>query len=449
MPKPNPIVALCTTCKGRVQHLAKTLPDNFRTNICKFIVLDYNSQDGLAEFLKTNRVTAKAIQLGDLSVYSHVTPTTFHMTHAKNMAHRCGILEGADILVNVDADNFTGVDFARSVAQTLTANPDSYLWARMIKDGEGRLPRGISGRIAVTRHAFLNAGGYDEKFNTHGPDDKDFNARLERMGYTGIEIEPQYLRAILHNDRMRFKDYPHAANAGEEQFQIDRDATVVNFGDIGTGVVYKNFDFSKPITLAPLPTRIFGIGMHKTATTSLHNALSILGFDSAHWRSVHWAKSIWAQMRAEGRSRTLERHYALCDLPIPLLYKELDTAYPGSKFILTTRSEQKWLRSVRNHWNPEINPYRQLWNKDAFSHRVHKELYGQRGFDEEIFLARFRRHNAEVREYFAGRPDDLLVMDMEVDAGWDKLCRFLNRPIPDTAYPRAFQTTFQTSEHAQ
>ena len=32
-----------------------------------------------------------------------------------------------------------------------------------------------------------------------------------------------------------------------------------------------------------------------------------------------------------------------------------------------------------------------------------------------FFLARYRRHNAEVREHFKDRPNDLLVMD--IDAG--------------------------------
>ena len=81
------------------------------------------------------------------------------------------------------------------------------------------------------------------------------------------------------------------------------------------------------------------------------------------------------------------------------LYRELDHAYPGSKLILTTRDETAWIRSVKNHWDPLVNRFRG-WNSDPFSHRIHKLLYGQKGFDAEVFLSRFRRHNAEVRDYF-------------------------------------------------
>jgi hypothetical protein len=227
--------------------------------------------------------------------------------------------------------------------------------------------------------------------------------------------------------------------------EIDPCNTIVNWGAFGCGVAFRNFD-PRPVELKPVPTRIFGIGMHKTATTSLHHALEILGYDSAHWKSAHWAKAIWREMRRFGKSPTLERSYALCDLPIALLYRELDAAYPGSKFILTTREEGGWIETVRKHWDPQVNPFRAGWDADPFSHRVHQILYGRSDFDRETMLARYRRHNAEVLEYFEGRRADLLVMDMDFGwpnredrgAGWHELCGFLGKPIPKVPYPRSF-----------
>lgn len=199
------------------------------------------------------------------------------------------------------------------------------------------------------------------------------------------------------------------------------------------------------IDLGPLPTRIFGIGMHKTATTSLHHALEILGYDSAHWKSAHWAKAIWREMNNLGYSPTLEKNYALCDLPIPLLYKQLDRAYPGSKFILTVRREDLWIETVRKHWDPAFNPFRQTWDADPFTNRIHSILYGRPDFDRETMLARYRKHNNDVVTYFADRPDDFLCMDMDwgwpLSTGtgpWYLLCPFLGAPIPDVPYPKAF-----------
>ena len=425
-------VGFCTTCKGRTQHIQETLPANLRDNTrARFILVNYSSPDGLDDFIRKKHMGD--IESGRLSVYRFTEPGPFRMAHAKNLAHRLAVLEGCAKLVNLDADNFAGADFDQYVMDRIEAyDGDAFLWANMRK---GEMHRGISGRIAVPTHAFLSAGGYDEVFSTWGPDDKDFNARLRRLGFRALEIDDQFLDAINHNDKTRFREYPDCKYDAED-FTLPgrKHVRIANEGRFGLGVVFKNFG-REPIELSPLPTRIFGIGMHKTATTSLSSALALLGYDSAHWKNAHWAKAIWEEMKAHGSSRTLERHYALCDLPIPLLFRELDAAYPGSKFILTVRDEDEWLESVRTHWSDK-NPWRAQWDNDPFTHRIHRELYGGVKFDGQRMRERYRRHNAEVLEYFKDRPRDLLVMNMSAEAGWYELCGFLRKPIPVAQYPR-------------
>jgi hypothetical protein len=434
-------VAFCTTVKGRLQHLQVTLPTNLADNPgdAKFIVLDYNSPDGLLDYLKANH--QKDIDSGKLVVYSFTEPGPFKMAHAKNIAHRLGILEGAEILCNLDADNFTGPGFEYYI-EDMFESQDVYLWAKMIQHGPDKLTRGITGRIVVSKTAFLNAGGYDEKYNIWSPDDKDFNIRLKRMGYHPLEIDKRFLKGIHHSEKLRFKEYPHAHKAaGELEYAVLTDksnTTIVNWGKFGMGEVYRNFDFNTPIILCPVPTRIFGVGMHKTGTTSLHSALTTLGYDSAHWNSGAWAKAIFQEMKSNKKSSTLEKHYALTDLPITMLYEDLDRSYPGSKFILTTRNEVSWLNSVEKHWSYDTNEYRAEWDVYPASHMLHNELYGRKMFDADVFLERFRRHNLEVQEYFKSRPNDLLVMDLDKNAGWADLCCFLSKPIPFVPYPKEY-----------
>lgn len=446
-------IAFCTTCKDRTPHLKKTLAVNLADAAsypnAKFIVLDYNSKDDLLEYLST--AFPSEIASGRLVVYSYRDHPKFRMAHAKNMAHRLGIIEGGEILVNMDADNYAAPGFCEYINAEFEKNENAFLWSRMIREGPMRLQRGISGRIIVTAHAFIGVGGYDEQFATWGPDDKDFNVRLHRLGYERVEIDHTYLKSIQHTEKLRFREYPEAqASMADESFSsvLESDSTVVNFGNIGCGTVFRNFEETNFVHVTKVPTRIFGIGMHKTATTSLHSALKILGFNSAHWKSAHWAKAIYDEMVAGDRSLTLERSYALCDIPIPMLYDRLDRAYPGSKFILTVRDEAAWLKSVENHWSYDHNPYRGAWNEDPFTHRVHKILYGQKNFNAEIFLKRYRQHNGEVCEYFAGRTKDLLVMNMDAGAGWPELCGFLNRQKPDVEYPKAFATVPQVQDYA-
>ena len=289
------MIVFCTTCKGRTQHLEVTLPQNLADNkSSKFVILNYGDPGPLRKFLSGFE---KERESGRLVVYVHPCEGPFRMAHAKNMAHRLAMREGGDILVNLDADNFAGRDFDRYVEeQDMSSN---FLWAKMVK---GEMTRGISGRIVVNKHMFLNAGGYDEQFHTWSPDDKDFNLRLQRLGYAGLEIPQDYLNSVLHNDKMRFKEYPHAKSSyGESQFEKvhDSEVTVANFGRLGCGRVRRSYS-GESLDLLPLPTRIFGIGMHKTATTSLNAALRILGHDSVHWMSAHWAKAIWEEMMASG-----------------------------------------------------------------------------------------------------------------------------------------------------
>lgn len=434
-----PQITFAITCKGRTQHLRQTLKRNLADNAdypnCTFVLLNYGSQDDLMQFVRDE--VREALDDNILTVYTYVNVGPFRMAHAKNAAHRLAIREGADILVNLDADNFTGAGFASYLAQKFRGRADLYMAIDKIVPGV--TPRGVMGRIVCTRDQFLQVGGYDERFEEWGPDDKDFNQRLRRAGYQWEALDMRFMDCVKHTDRMRFREYPQVATKThcEHQALADSDSTVVNWGLIGCGVVHRNFDHDHEVVLAPVPTRIFGIGFHKTGTTSLHAALGQLGFNSAHWQSAHWAKRIWREMNTAGRSPTLERYYALSDMPISNLFRQLDLAYPGSKFILTTRHEDVWLDSVRRHWDVTENPFRANWDQDPFTHIIHKNTYGRTDFHEPTMRARYRRHNAAVLAHFKHRPHDLLVLPVDERLGWRRLCSFLGKVTPSGPYPKA------------
>ena len=448
--KANPMIVFVTTCKGRLQHLSKTLPKNMADNAgyhnCKFVVLDYGCTDGTSEYLKRDH--AADIESGRLIAYRYNTNSSFNVAHAKNIAARCAILEGADILVTVDADNFTGQNFAQFIADRFASDAavkpgiflcPNYQHIKSLPHGPGRPDRGYAGRLAIRAQDFLKMGAYDETgdtFATWRGEDIDIVARLRRAGYAMRHIDNGFLMTIPHGADVRFKEYPHAKqfeHEGETKRIYAQTETVVNFGKFGLGTVYRNCD-STPIELRPVPTRIFGVGMQKTGTTSLHEALSILGLDSFHWGTGE-APLIWQEMNDSGRSKTLEQWYALSDMPIPLLYKKLDQSYPGSKFILTIRNEKDWLKSVSGLWDYERNRTRWMWDVYPFTNRIHTVMYGQKDFDAKIFLARYKRHNAEVLQYFRDRPNDLLVINMDEPHKWPELCNFLKISVPDAPYP--------------
>ncbi|MGA2412071.1 MAG: sulfotransferase family protein [Candidatus Binataceae bacterium] len=421
----------CVTVKNRTAHLALTLPPNLAGNPrSTFVILDYGSQEDLSPVITP-------LASDRLHVYRYECRGPFAMAHAKNLAHRLGMLHKADLLVNVDADNYLHEGFE----DFLDANfkPDAFFWAGEITGSDAKVSsplRGTNGRIAITPGAFIKTGGYDEKYKTWSGDDRNFNWRLRYVGYKGLPIDRKYLEAIAHDDEIRFRDYPQAFDKKVWLYkEAPYDMGIANFGAVGVGEVVAP-DGGR-IQIDPIPTRIFGVGLHKTSLTSLAKALENLGYDSVRWPAGTWVQAVWDEMRKYGKSQTLEGVYAVSDLPISLLYKELDRAYPRSKFILTVRDEVDWLRSARDHFS-DRNPLHKWW--DEISHELHEVLYGRKDFDTSAMLSRYRRHNAEVREYFKNRPNDLLVMDMDAGAGWAELCKFLGQPVPAALYPREYVT---------
>ena len=129
-----------------------------------------------------------------------------------------------------------------------------------------------------------------------------------------------------------------------------------------------------------------------------------------------------------------DRFDAFQDNPWPLVYREMDARHPGSKFILTVRDPDKWYASNSNHFRGKKTPMRRL---------IYGAEAGGPKDNEALYKARLVRHDAEVREYFRDRPDDLLVLDItRGDARWEPLCAFLGLEVPDRPFPYANKTPY-------
>ena len=167
--------------------------------------------------------------------------------------------------------------------------------------------------------------------------------------------------------------------------------------------------------------KVFCIGFQKTGTSSMRDALEQLGYRVT---GVFGRKNTLADLRANyvKMGIAIARDFdAVEDMPWPLMYRELDEAFPGSKFILTVRNTDKWYKSIAGHFG--ANPYhiQQLtYGDDAPAPVGHEARY------REVYEA----HNSAVREYFRDRPQDLLVMELEKGDGWEKLGAFLNVAVP-------------------
>ena len=172
--------------------------------------------------------------------------------------------------------------------------------------------------------------------------------------------------------------------------------------------------------------KIFCIGFHKTGTTSLYAALTQLGFRVSGAVAFDWTAEEIATKGAQHCIDRMEKFDAAEDMPWPHFFRELDEAYPGSKFILTLRDADAWFQSLDDHFGDqatELNAF--AYGRDFARAHGHKDHW----------IAVYNSHIADVREYFQARPRDLLEMNLPEGDGWEKLCPFVDRPAPQSPFP--------------
>lgn len=178
-----------------------------------------------------------------------------------------------------------------------------------------------------------------------------------------------------------------------------------------------------------METKVFCVGLQKTGTSSLTVMLNKLGYDIVGYQQF--------RQFADDPNLTLEElethalsvaqtKTAAKDTPWPVLYKSLDRAFPGSKFIHVIRNPESWIKSAVNDFGETHN-------------EIHRAIYGvpyPKGH-EDIWLEYYNRHNQEVAEYFSDRPDDYLQMALETELSYERVCTFLGKPIIDAHVPKA------------
>jgi hypothetical protein len=180
-------------------------------------------------------------------------------------------------------------------------------------------------------------------------------------------------------------------------------------------------------------SRIFGIGLSRTGTTSLGAALHTLGFRTRHY--PHDPQTHAELAAAQYRLSVLARCDAVVDITVAPFYAQLDAAWPGSRFILTVREKQAWLASLQRHWEAMQEVMQGDPQFRAFTEFICACTYGTLAFSAERMSFVYDQHVRNISEYFAGRGSDLLVMDLCAGDGWGPLCAFLDRPIPRHPFP--------------
>ncbi len=188
-----PKLSFCITCKNRLHQLSQTLSKNLDDNrmsrdLIEFVLVDFGSTDGLQEWIFEN--FQNDLDTGYLKYFYTEKLPFWHASIAKNTAH---LLADHEILVNLDCDNFTGINGGRLIIGQFLNQKNDIITHQF----GGDIYDGSYGRIGVKRERFLEVGGYNEEFESMAYQDTDLINRLVATGSQYINIpDPRYNQAI-------------------------------------------------------------------------------------------------------------------------------------------------------------------------------------------------------------------------------------------------------------
>ncbi|KAK5693251.1 hypothetical protein LTR17_025172 [Elasticomyces elasticus] len=204
---------------------------------------------------------------------------------------------------------------------------------------------------------------------------------------------------------------------------------------------------------------VLSLGVARTGTLSMQEALTILGYPNTyHYSSIFanvrdadmWNPALRAKYQGRGKpfarqewDQLLGHCGAITDVPAICFWRELLDAYPDVKVVLVERDEDTWFKSCCTLIDGVLNPLGRyvlrFTDPYGFGRIINcgglwiEGLFGSVDSVRAKANARasYRKHNAEIK---ATVPHDRLLL-YRLGSGWKPLCDFLGKPIPDAAFP--------------
>jgi predicted glycosyltransferase involved in capsule biosynthesis len=232
-------ISFCIPCMDRLDHIKETIFTNLidvQNSNAELILLDYNSKDGLGNWVKNNLL--QYIESGKLVYYRTEEPEYFHMSHAKNVSHK---LATGDLLCNLDADNYITPGFVEYLNNECLGHKDKLVFGK----GASRL----FGKIALFRDDFINVlYGYSEGFSNYGYEDRDLFERAKKCGFKKIFYGDKYFKRIEHSSEQSVNNFmckntiiSSEINKSLYKYNMKNKIIRTNLGDWGKAKVIKNF----------------------------------------------------------------------------------------------------------------------------------------------------------------------------------------------------------------
>jgi hypothetical protein len=202
-------VSIITTCKGRLEHLKRSLPRMVAQGSAEVIVVDYSCPEGTGEFVRANFPSVRVVAVDG--------QTHFSNWKARNAG---AALAQSDLLVFIDADTILADGAADSLSRSL---PEGAYGFFHLKTSHAFNPDGpllalnqLKGFHVIPAAAFRKVGGYDEVFEGYAAGaDTDLEQRLGATGLVRHALDPSIIDSVIQHDavsRMKHHAEPIAVS---------------------------------------------------------------------------------------------------------------------------------------------------------------------------------------------------------------------------------------------
>ncbi len=183
--------SIIMTCKGRLEHLKRTLPYAISQQPSEVLVVDYDCPDGTSAWVKENYPAVRVIKVD--------SAPQFQQANARNVGAAAA---SGNWLFFVDADILMAEGLFPNLAPTLVTG----CFYRPFPAAKQNW-----GTVLVSRADFDHLGGYDEVIKGYGAEDDDLYLSLALLGVRQIGYPAEWLSEIPHDNdmRVRFCDVPN------------------------------------------------------------------------------------------------------------------------------------------------------------------------------------------------------------------------------------------------
>jgi len=202
----TPSFSIITTCKGRLEHLKRTLP-RMLVQDAEVIVVDYSCPEGTADFVEREYPQSKVVRV--------VGEKGFSNWKARNRGAQAA---SGDVLVFCDADTILAENAVQQLAGSLPPKTFGFFTRlateKFNRSGTRLAKNQMRGFHVIPAPAFKALGGYDEVVEGYAAGgDTDLEDRMIRRGLKGHQLGDGIVEDVIEHaaeTRFTYHDDPIA-----------------------------------------------------------------------------------------------------------------------------------------------------------------------------------------------------------------------------------------------